>query len=72
MDNVLSDYLWARSVVLTTATVATVGLGLTIPIAFLSDWFISDIQPNLITSFGAFAVLIGFIFVNIGEGGRRS
>ena len=69
LDNVLSDYLWARSVVLCTATVATVGLGLTIPLAFLSDWVISGIMPNLITSFGAFAVLIGFIFVNVGEGG---
>ena len=29
-DNVLSDYFWARAVVLTSATVATVGLGLTI------------------------------------------
>jgi hypothetical protein len=36
-DNVLSDYLWARAVVLTTPTIATVGLSLTIPLAFLSD-----------------------------------
>lgn len=36
-DNVLSDYLWARAIVLTSPTVATVGLSLTIPLAFLSD-----------------------------------
>jgi solute carrier family 35 protein F5 len=40
LDNVLSDYLWARSVLLTSATVATVGLGLTIPLAFVSDWIL--------------------------------
>ena len=37
VDNVLSDYLWARAVLMTSATVATVGLGLTIPLAFVSD-----------------------------------
>ena len=63
-DNVLSDYLWARSIVLTSATVATVGLGLTIPLAFLSDWFISDITPSTQGVFGALSVLIGFILVN--------
>ena len=40
MNNVLSDYLWARAVVLTTPTVATVGLSLTIPLAFVSDLFV--------------------------------
>ena len=40
MNNVLSDYLWARAVVLTTPTVATVGLSLTIPLAFISDLFV--------------------------------
>merc|ERR1711957_319023 len=38
LDNVLSDYLWARAVVLTSATVASVGVGLTIPMAFAADW----------------------------------
>lgn len=68
-DNVLSDYLWARSVVLTSATVATVGLGLTIPLAFLSDvlWMAKGENIVSISSIlGAFLVLAGFIFVNIG------
>ncbi|CAJ1961425.1 unnamed protein product [Cylindrotheca closterium] len=67
-DNVLSDYLWARAVVLTSATVATVGLGLTIPLAFLSD--VAMGKPNVLdvsSIFGAFAVLAGFILVNIGQ-----
>ena len=64
-DNVLSDYLWARSVILTSATVASVGLGLTIPFAFLSDWLVGGIEPTLTSVTGAFSVLIGFILVNI-------
>ncbi len=68
-DNVLSDYLWARAVVLTSATVATVGLGLTIPLAFLSDWLLGRsgvTTPESVV--GAFSVLVGFLLVNCGEG----
>ena len=36
-DNVLSDYLWARAVMLTTPTIATVGLGLTVPLSVLAS-----------------------------------
>ena len=72
-DNVLSDYLWARAVVLTSATVATVGLGLTIPLAFLSDWLLGRAGVTTPESVaGAFSVLIGFLLVNCGEGGDRS
>jgi solute carrier family 35 protein F5 len=66
-DNVLSDYLWARAVVLTSATVATVGLGLTIPLAFASDWVMGHANVLSVQSaVGALAVLAGFILVNIG------
>jgi solute carrier family 35 protein F5 len=67
-DNVLSDYLWARSVVLTSATVATVGLGLSIPLAFVSDIFLGREDVLSIQSVGgALAVLTGFVLVNIGQ-----
>ncbi len=71
-DNVLSDYLWAKGIILTSATVATVGLGLTIPLALLSDLFIMkrDDVWRLDSMFGALFVLLGFIFVNIGEEDR--
>ncbi|KAL3927141.1 MAG: hypothetical protein SGPRY_002963, partial [Prymnesium sp.] len=36
-DNVLSEYLWAHAVLLTSPSVATVGLSLTVPLAMLSD-----------------------------------
>jgi solute carrier family 35 protein F5 len=67
-DNVLSDYLWARAVVLTSATVATVGLGLTIPLAFVSDVFMGrhDVL-NVESITGALAVLAGFVLVNVGQ-----
>jgi solute carrier family 35 protein F5 len=68
LDNVLSDYLWARAIILTSATVATVGLGLTIPLALLSDIFL--MQRDDVFSFGsicgAIFVLFGFVCVNIG------
>ncbi len=68
-DNVLSDYLWARSIILTSATVATVGLGLTIPLALVSDLFIMDRDDvwTVQSISGATLVLLGFIFVNLGE-----
>jgi solute carrier family 35 protein F5 len=68
LDNVLGDYLWARSVVLTSATVASVGLGLTIPLAFLSDIVLG--RPNVlnvVSVFGALSVLTGFLLVNLGQ-----
>lgn len=37
LDNVLSDYLWAKAVLYTSPTVATVGLSLTIPLAIPAD-----------------------------------
>ena len=67
-NNVLSDYLWARSVILTSATVASVGLGLTIPFAFVTDVFmgVEDVlNPESI--FGAGFVLFGFVLVNLGQ-----
>ena len=71
LDNVLSDYLWARAVILTSATVASVGVGLTIPMAFAADWIMGNghsTQGGEVL--GAISVLIGFVFVNLdGEKG---
>jgi solute carrier family 35 protein F5 len=67
-DNVLSDYLWLRAVILINATVATVGLGLTIPLAFASDVMLgkTDVMtPG--TIIGALTVLAGFVVVNVGN-----
>jgi solute carrier family 35, member F5 len=75
LDNVLSDYLWLRAVMLTNATTATVGLGLTIPLAFASDVFLDQGSESVISVAqvcGALAVLAGFVLVNIGNAGTDS
>ena len=67
LDNVISDYLWARAVILTSATVASVGLGLTIPMAFVADSIMGNTEEkrHLGDVLGAMCVLFGFVFVNI-------
>ena len=37
IDNVLSDYLWARAVLLTSPTTASVGLSMQIPMAAIAE-----------------------------------
>ncbi|CAM6084248.1 unnamed protein product [Calypogeia fissa] len=62
-DNVLSDYLWARAVLLTTPTAATAGLTIQVPIAAVVDT-IRGVIPSKMNVVGAVAVLIGFFGIN--------
>lgn len=73
-DNVLSDLLWARAIMLTSPTVATVALSLTIPIAMLADLAISRRVPAPLMAAGAVAVAAGFIVstVSLDRGGGAS
>jgi solute carrier family 35 protein F5 len=64
-NNVISDYLWARSVVLTSSTVATVGLSITIPLAMVSDFVVHGNPPTALSAGGAVLVIIGFCLVNV-------
>lgn len=64
LDNVLSDYLWAKAVLLTTTTVATAGLSIQVPLAALVDTLIGN-APLLLQYLGALAVMIGFAGINI-------
>ncbi|XP_034901994.1 uncharacterized transporter C405.03c isoform X2 [Populus alba] len=64
LDNVLSDYLWAKAVLLTTTTVATAGLSIQVPLAAIVDSLIGN-APRLMDGLGALAVLIGFVGINI-------
>eukprot|EP00808_Paulinella_micropora_P010126 g65303.t1 len=66
-DNVLSDYLWARSVLLTSPTVVTVGLSLTVPFSILFDLVFHGIVPSRLSAFGACLVCVGFLNVNISK-----
>ena len=62
--NVLSDYLWAKAVLLTTTTVATAGLTIQVPLAAVVDMLIGN-APHLMDYLGAAAVMIGFAGINI-------
>ncbi|PRQ25559.1 putative EamA domain-containing protein [Rosa chinensis] len=64
LDNVLSDYLWAKAVLLTTTTVATAGLSIQVPLAAIVD-SVTGHAPHFADYFGAVAVMIGFVGINI-------
>lgn len=64
-DTVVADYFWARAVVLTSPTVATIGMSITIPIALVTDFFINGIAPTAISVVGSLSVIVGFILVNL-------
>ncbi|KAG8074869.1 hypothetical protein GUJ93_ZPchr0006g45874 [Zizania palustris] len=64
LDNVLSDYLWAKAILLTTTTVATAGLTIQVPIAAVVDTLTGH-APHLLNYIGAGAVLVGFAGINI-------
>jgi solute carrier family 35 protein F5 len=68
LDFVVTDYLLFRAIILTNATVATVGLGLTIPMAFVSDWLVKGGDVAALSIIGALAVSVGFLFVNLAPG----
>lgn len=63
LNNVLSDYLWARAVILTSPTVVTVGISLTNPLAALFDWIINGVVMNSGQLFGGLLILLGFSVV---------
>lgn len=65
-DNVLSDYLWARAVLLTSPTVATIGLTLTIPGPLVIDTVLHGFDgSSIFRILGGLFVIAGFICVAI-------
>lgn len=64
LDNVLSDYLWAKAILLTTTTVATAGLTIQVPIAAIVD-SLTGHAPHVMDYIGAAAVMVGFAGINI-------
>ena len=69
LDNVLSDYLWARAVLLTSPAVATVGVSLTIPMAIASEllppqWMIDPAPPSPLDLVACACVVAGFVTIN--------
>lgn len=65
----LSDIMWANAVVLTSPLVATLGLGLTVPISMLSETFICGCSFSPPYVVGAVMILFGFTLANLIAGG---
>ncbi len=64
-DTVIADYFWARAVVLTSPTIATIGMSITIPFALITDYFIKGMAATWISIIGAVLVICGFILVTL-------
>jgi solute carrier family 35, member F5 len=63
---VLSDLIWAFSVILTSPLISTIGLSLTIPLSFLVDFLLQKNHNfNFLYLFGTFLIIISFFVVNI-------
>jgi solute carrier family 35 protein F5 len=72
LDNVFSDLLWARAVRLTSATLGTVALSLTIPLAMGCDALFQGRVPTATAAAGGALIMIGFILAAVAEGyGQR-
>jgi solute carrier family 35, member F5 len=67
IGTVLSDYLWARSVALTTPVIATLALSLTLPMSVVVDYFFRDLRFTWTYFVGILLVLVGFIAANVEE-----
>jgi solute carrier family 35 protein F5 len=61
----LSDILWAKSVILTSPVVATLGLSLTIPIAMLADFLLRGATHSALYMGGTACVTVAFIVANL-------
>lgn len=68
LEFLLSEYFHFRAVVLTNATVASVGLGLVIPMAFIADLIVGREHVLGVGSLlGALTVTVGFLLVDMAE-----
>ena len=65
IGSVLSDYLWAKSVVLTSALIGTIALSLTVPLSLAFDAVFRGMKITPKYALGALLVVSGFVVVNI-------
>ena len=66
LDFAITDYCMFRAIVLTNATISTVGLGLTIPMAFAADWVLGKLGVvSHAGILGAIFIGVGFLVINI-------
>lgn len=71
LDYVLSDYLWARAVIILGPTVATIGMSIQIPMAAALDFilgrakWLGSTKTLLMTIGGTTLILAGFCVINL-------
>jgi len=65
LGTVVSDMLWAKSVLLTSPLIASLGLALTAPLALVVDVLLHGKEFTLLYALGGIAVLTGFVLVNM-------
>lgn len=64
---VISDMLWAQSVVYTTPLIASLGLSLTIPIAMIVDVMFNQHELTMVYVVGSVLVVSGFVLVVVNQ-----
>lgn len=67
IGTVLSDFMWAKSVVLTTPMIGTLALSLSVPLSLIADIFFRDKHFSVPYFIGVLMVFAGFIIVNLEE-----
>lgn len=67
VGSVISDYLWALSVLWTSPLVATLGMSLTIPVAMVADVLIHGRHYSAVYILGCIQVFAGFVIANLSD-----
>lgn len=62
---VISNYTWGRSVVLLNPLIAELGIGLTLPLGLVVDYFLTDKRYNVYYLLGSVYIMSGFIVVTL-------
>ena len=65
LDNVISDLIWGHAIVISSATMATVGLALTIPFAMIAEVIFHSTLPSPSLAGGSVLVIAGFIITTV-------
>jgi len=62
---VLSDFFWAKSVLLLSPLITTVGMSLTIPASMIMDFVLHGSTFHILYVFGSVMVVVGFVIITI-------
>jgi len=63
--NLLFEICWTRSILLISPTIASIGLGLSVPLGLLADYVVYGIEKDFKYILGAVCVVAGFVLANL-------